>query len=281
MQKINEMNNNIIDEIISQINENYCPNIHNLPFADEKKRRELNFMKRKREDDDFNFIFQKDINFTISCSNTKFGNIKQKNESKNARSISQSYLINLGANSCKNIFNESSDRSNLKESNKININEDNNNNFTKIKKFEAIKNISDKDLFGSINNNEIQVLKNNKKVYIDRYFLKSYSNLRSLKKLKQYKFIVKNKTSSKYRGVSKNGKKWQVLIRINNKNSYIGSFLSEEMAARVYDILAIKNRGIKARTNFIYNNIQKNKIYESKINIESDNISDFIMQLIN
>lgn len=46
----------------------------------------------------------------------------------------------------------------------------------------------------------------------------------------------------------------------NNKKCYLGSYLSEEMAARVYDIFAIKNRGIKARTNFIYNNIQKKKI---------------------
>ena len=68
---------------------------------------------------------------------------------------------------------------------------------------------------------------------------------------------------------------------INNKKSYIGSFLSEELAARVYDILSIKNRGIKARTNFIFNNIQKNNISESKINIKSCNISDIINQLTN
>ena len=67
---------------------------------------------------------------------------------------------------------------------------------------------------------------------------------------------------------------------INNKKSYIGSYLSEELAARVYDILSIKNRRIKA-TNFIYNNIQKNNICESKINIKSCNISDIIKQLTN
>ena len=68
---------------------------------------------------------------------------------------------------------------------------------------------------------------------------------------------------------------------IKNKKYYIGSYLSEELAARVYDFLSIKNRGIKARTNFIYNNIQKKNIYKSKINIKSDNISDIIKQLIN
>ena len=67
----------------------------------------------------------------------------------------------------------------------------------------------------------------------------------------------------------------------NNKKYYKGSYLSEEIAARIYDIMAIKNFGIKARTNFIYNNIQKNNICESKINIKSCNISDIIKQLIN
>jgi GDP-D-mannose dehydratase len=70
-------------------------------------------------------------------------------------------------------------------------------------------------------------------------------------------------------------------MQINNKQRYIGSYLSEELAARVYDILSIKNRGIKARTNFKYNYIQKKNISESKINLKSDNISDIIKQLTN
>ena len=47
---------------------------------------------------------------------------------------------------------------------------------------------------------------------------------------------------------------------INNKKYYKGSYLSEEIAARIYDIMAIKNFGIKARTNFVYNHIQIKKI---------------------
>jgi hypothetical protein len=42
---------------------------------------------------------------------------------------------------------------------------------------------------------------------------------------------------------------------INNKKWYKGSYYSEDTAARIYDIFSIKNRGIKARTNFKYNNI--------------------------
>ena len=68
---------------------------------------------------------------------------------------------------------------------------------------------------------------------------------------------------------------------INNKKYYIGSYLSEEIAARIYDILAIKNRGIQARTNFIYNNAQITKIKESILDLKSDNISDILVQLIN
>ena len=139
--------------------------------------------------------------------------------------------------------------------------------------FNVIKN-NGKCLFDTESNNEIKVLKNKKAVYINRYLLNSYSTSRAFKKFKKFKFEIRKKTSSKYRGVSKNGNKWQVIIMIDNKKYYIGSYISEEIAARVYDILAIKYRGINARTNFIYNHIQIKKINESKINIKSDNISD-------
>ena len=299
---INEINNNIINNIIYLINRNYFLNINNLLLAEEKKQKELTFLQRKREEDQFilkiknNCPFQKEINFSKSTTNEKIGNIRQQNESRNARNGSLPYPINLGVNNCNKIFGETSDNLNLKESNKINtntvemkaslINMDsiNNNSFTKKKYFNVIKNINKKCLFDLSNNNEIKVIKNKKEVYIDRYFLHTYSNsraLKTLKKSKQNKFVVKKKTTSKYRGVSKNGNKWQVIMMINNKKYYKGSYISEEFAARVYDILSIKNRGIKARTNFIYNNIQKKNIYESKINIKSDNISDIIKQLTN
>ena len=66
----------------------------------------------------------------------------------------------------------------------------------------------------------------------------------------------------------------------NKGKSYIGSYNSEEYAARVYDILAIKYRGIKARTNFIYSSQQIKKIYEMDIDVKSKNIYDIIDELI-
>ena len=238
-------------------------------------------LQRKRENDllklriNNDFGFQKE-NFTI-----------QKNESGNIRNEPQPYLINYDINSCKKSFCESLDNSYPKLNNKINIITDdkkanlnntsiiNNNSMKSIRYFNIIKN-----KYKYSQNNEIKVLKNKKAVYVNRYLLNSYSTSRSLKKLKQSKFEIRKKTSSKYRGVSKNGNKWQVLIMINNKKYYKGSYLSEEIAARIYDIMAIKNFGIKARTNFIYNHIQIKKIKESKINIDSDNINEIIEQLI-
>lgn len=155
MQKINEINNNKINEIIYLINRNYFLNNNNLLLEDRKKQRELNFLQRKREDSYFklriknDFVFQKEMNFTISNSNKKIGDIKQKKESRNDRSDSQSYLINLEANNCKKSLSKSSDNLNPKESIKININTDDmktflnnmsfisNNISTKIKKFKS------------------------------------------------------------------------------------------------------------------------------------------------
>lgn len=58
--------------------------------------------------------------------------------------------------------------------------------------------------------------------------------------------------SSKFRGVSKNGGRWQVLIMIKQKKRYIGNFSDETEAAREYDKIAIQFHGLKAKTNFEY-----------------------------
>ena len=128
-------------------------------------------------------------------------------------------------------------------------------------------------------NNEIKVFKNKKIVYINRTLLNSYNTSKNLKKVKNIAFIGETKRSSKYRGVSKNGNQWQVLFMNHNKKSYVGRYSSKEVAARIYDILEIKKRGIKARTNFKYNNIQMKRIKDIDIDIKSKNINDFIDNL--
>lgn len=123
-------------------------------------------------------------------------------------------------------------------------------------------------------NNEIRVKKNNKFIYMNKLLIKP--------KIKPKEIIFKKKKrSSRYRGVSKNGNKWQVIISSKYNKGYIGSFETQEKAARVYDIISIKNKGIKARTNYEYNIHQIQKINEVYIDFESKNIDEIISQLIN
>lgn len=63
----------------------------------------------------------------------------------------------------------------------------------------------------------------------------------------------KNGKTSKYKGVSWNVKdsKWRVQICINRKNTYVGSFLSEDEAAIAYNKSAIIHYGEFAVLNVI------------------------------
>ena len=156
-----------------------------------------------------------------------------------------------------------------------------NNHKTKFIYFYPKKNINKKLIFDLKTNNEIKVLKNNKIVYVNKDLLNSYSTKRTIKKFRKINFIIRKKTSSKYRGVSKNGSNWQVLIMINHKKYYLGSYPSEDLAAVIYDIQAIKNWGVKAKTNFVYDNNQIKKIYNKTINIKCNKISNIMDQLNN
>ena len=67
---------------------------------------------------------------------------------------------------------------------------------------------------------------------------------------------VNNFRGSKYRGISKNGNSWQILLMVNRKKKYLGTLNSEELAAKFYDKVAIQYQGVKAKTNFLYNKLQ-------------------------
>ena len=132
------------------------------------------------------------------------------------------------------------------------------------------------------NNNEIKVYKNNKVVYVNTSLLKYYSTAKNIKQLNKIYFVKRNrpKRGSIYRGVSKNGNQWQVLMKENKNKTYKGSYPSEKLAARIYDVLAIKNKRLKARTNFIYSSKQITKICETEIDITDKDIYNIINQLI-
>jgi len=72
------------------------------------------------------------------------------------------------------------------------------------------------------------------------------------KKAQYFKHDRKTKRRSGYRGVSRNGASWQVLMMINNCKTYIGWYETEEEGALVYDIISILFKRHKARTNLSY-----------------------------
>ena len=124
----------------------------------------------------------------------------------------------------------------------------------------------------------IRTVKNKKIVYCQGNFNTQYpSNLLNefktstiyLNEEKEEKVfnINRGQRGSKYRGVSKNGNQWQVLIMINKKKRYIGNYKNEEEAASSYDIVAIQNHGNKAKTNFYYTPEQIIKIKNMKNSI--------------
>lgn len=122
-------------------------------------------------------------------------------------------------------------------------------------------------------NNEVRVKDNNKIVYINSYLMKPMI-------IKKHNKNGGKKRSSKYRGVSKNGNKWQAIMHSKDNKSYISTYSSEEDAARIYDIMSIKARGIKAKTNFEYTNSQIKKIMETEIDIKSKNINEILSVLL-
>ena len=248
----NEINRiKIISE--SNSNSNNCI-INNFNFVE--KENVCNNSSNENMNDNYyitNNISNHDNDNTINQTTI---NILKKDNSK----------INSSDNN--NIKNKYFNISNIFKSEKVN---QNNNNITN--KTESVLSTNTE------NNNEIKVLKNNKVVYVNSYLLNSPSTSKKLKKLKKITFIGKSKRSSQFRGVSKNGNQWQVLLMFKKSKSYVGSYNSEEIAAKIYDILAIKLRGVKARTNFKYSYEQIKKIGDTDFDKNSKNLEEIIIKL--
>lgn len=75
--------------------------------------------------------------------------------------------------------------------------------------------------------------------------------------------VRKSNRHSMYRGVSLNGKKWQVMIMGKKRKNYFGRFKCELEAAKFYDKLAIVTKGLSANTNFNYTKVQIMEILEN------------------
>ena len=111
-------------------------------------------------------------------------------------------------------------------------------------------------------------------IYINKLLLKPKNTKKDI-------IPKEKKRNSIYRGVSKNGNKWQVIIYSKYCKKYIGLYKTQEIAARIYDIISIKNKGIKARTNFEYDIHQIQNISEAYIDYKSEDIEGIISHLIN
>ena len=254
-------NNKLISDTYSNSNNSI---INGSSFAEKENKLENN-ISDKNNDSNFNNI----INNLINCKQNDNINkpIIIKNNNKKFENINSNPDSLDSTNN--NIKNKYFNITNYELEEKIN----NNNNIINTKKESPI-------VVDNERNNEIKVLKNNKAVYVNSYLLNSPSASKKLKQLNKITFIGKSKRSSKFRGVSKNGNQWQVLLMYKKGKSYVGSYSSEEFAARIYDILAIKLRGVKARTNFKYSYEQIKKIGDNDFDIKSKNINDIIAQFV-
>ena len=216
--------------------------------------------------------------------------IKNKNDYSK---VSQGFAYNFVNNSKEQIINEllQNQNLNLKQKNYScpsaigNVNPINDNilNVANLgSKFNELEEKKSNELKEEINmnSNELKVMKNNKIVYAN--YIDSFTNLNYFKDKNKNKLniIRRGKRGSKYRGVSRNGNQWQVLIMSKNSKSYVGLYPKEELAARIYDILAIKKKGVKARTNFQYNSEKVYKIFSSNIDIKAKNIDQIINDLL-
>ena len=202
LQKIIKINNDILNQSISLINQNFSLYNNILSLDIVKKAKELPIFQRQ-----IDFVIQKIINFSIIASNNN------QNELKNIVNAPHSNPINKEIITSEKFIDEDYNLYPIKSKNTQTISSTNNNHDIKFKCICTKKNKIEKHICDLQTNNEIKVLKNNKVVYINKDLINTYSISRCVKKFKKINFIIRKNRSSKYRGVSKNGNKWQVLFR--------------------------------------------------------------------
>ena len=285
-KNIFKKNNNIISNLNNLIIKNNLSFDSYFPSLIEKNYKELSFLNWKRinynssEKNNQNLVNMNDNSFEFYMNDkikNEFDLLKNlkkqkgpifyiyKNYSKNKKNIIfNSKRYNIEKNNSIFINKSITKSNNLKNSI---INEDINNNISKENNEEY--NSEKKDNLS----NAIKIRKNKKMIYMNKSLIKQ-------KIKKNDGIICKKKRSSLYRGVSKNGNYWQVIISSKYGKGYVGLFKTQEIAARIYDIISIKNKGIKAKTNFQYNLHQIQNISEENIDYKTKNIEEIIAGLI-
>ena len=293
------MNNHLIGNTINLILNNNLIFDDSFPFLFDSNYKNISFLNNKRNIlnnsdkcaenlKDFNeYSFNKKDNLKILNNKNKcifkifkdFSKIKYNNNynfTKINRNITYKHnnLYNYKIEKCNYIFINKSDKKINKLQNSIII-KDINKDINNIKEENNLSEINSKNNINNTDNlsNEIKVKKNNKMIYINKLLLKPKNTKKDI-------IPKEKKRNSIYRGVSKNGNKWQVIIYSKYCKKYIGLYKTQEIAARIYDIISIKNKGIKAKTNFIYNLHQIQKITDTKIDYKSKNIEEIIYYLI-
>ena len=133
----------------------------------------------------------------------------------------------------------------------------------------SILNMLDKKRKRDIKNNKLVfILGDNKNDKKEKEIKKQKANNETEKKENSAKNDENSEKNikprgSKFRGVSRNGNQWQVLIMVNKKKRYVGSYSKEDDAARAYDKVALQNHGSKAKTNFDYTKKEVEEILSS------------------
>lgn len=236
-------------------------NIPNLPDENEnscgKINNQLNLLKKLKDIKNLK-TFKIFKNFSKNNDNNNYNSRKIY---KNSNYYNNSYSIENNDS----IFINKSDIKTIYLNNKI-INKDINDN--KGDNNSKINNLNKIDDLG----NSIKVKKNKKLIFMNKSLIKPKNTNNDV--------VAKKRRRSIYRGVSKNGNNWQVIVYSKNSKGYIGVFKTQEIAARIYDIISIKNNGIKAKTNFEYDVHQIQNITEAYIDYKSKDIEEIISYLI-
>ena len=287
-------NNIIINKLIDLLAfDNYLIYDTIFPLEFERNIKKLNLINNKRISPDspsekdfknpFKFDESKEPKKEKIKKNSKLKKINEKkfNLDKNKS------LINIKNKNCfnselslKNNYTTDNKRFSIEKCDHIYINNSSSQkdiNKNKIKYIKEIDYSTDNHLNDNINktsdlSQQIKIKKNHKIIFMNKSLIK--------KKKKKRDYTKNNSRKSIYRGVSKNGKNWQTIISYKKNIKYYGVYPSDEIAARAYDIISIKNRGIKAKTNFKYDLHQIQKISEINIDFNSKDINEKIIKFI-